>query len=525
MAYADRISPLVGEYVYNQLLDNRARLPTGLDVDQISTWVQTAIEDNAPDAVALGDLLPDFEEVYARFQQVLREYDSWEDISMAGTGNMLVSVMAAAVNLLQVAVIRSAQETHRDTQKLPNSIYALARTLGNRILRRRPAEVEVTLTNDDDSEIQFIPAYSQFTIGNQKFFNRDVIVFNEGVTELEAVMLYEGIVNTEAFSSTGEQYQRIEIGRRDFTTSDSDIVVTVNGVNYDRKTDGIWKYGKVEAFSDFTTPRGMSELIFGNGINGIIPPVNETISVTWVRTVGAEANSVLTDLSVSCNDNSNIGGITTTAIENGDNQREAEHYRLVGPYGFASRGVGVGHDDMEAIALDYQSVGDCKVRGQRRINPNDNSLMCMIFITMLPIDGSVWNETQWGRFEDYMQEKSVLNFILNREDPVRVDIHLNADIYCVPNSNLLSVKTELISNLLEYFAIRRGSLGRSVYRSDIDGILKGKGEIATKITHFKLNSPGVDLAIQPLHFAMLSAENITLNMHYGERAFAGSKMS
>lgn len=525
MAYADRISPLIGDYIYEQLLDNRARLPTGIDAEQIATWVQTAIEDNAPEAVSLGDMLPDFEEVYARFQQELRNYDSWEDISMAGTGNMLISVMAAAVNFLQVATIRSAQETHRDTQKLPNSIYALARSLGNRILRRRPAEVTCNLTNDDDSEIQFVPAYSQFTIGNQKFFNRDVIVFNEGVAELEDITLYEGIVNTETFTSTGQRYQRIEIGRRDFTASDSDIVVTVGGVDYERKTDGIWKYGKNEIFSDFTTPRGMAELIFGNGINGLIPPINETISVTWVRTVGEEANSVLTDLDVSCNDNSNIGGITTSTIQNGDNQREAEHYRLVGPYGFASRGVGVGHDDMESIALEYQSVGDCIVRGQRRINPADNALMCMIFITMLPRDGSVWNETQWQRFEDYMQEKSVLNFILNREDPVRVDLFINADVYCVPNTNLLSVKTELISNLLEYFSIRRGSLGRSVYKSDIAGILKGKGEIATKITHFKLNSPGVDLTIQSLHFAMLSAENITLNMHYGERAFAGSKMS
>ena len=131
----------------------------------------------------LSAVKPDFELIREQLEAQLAQRPSWQDILTASTGQAMLDFMAAIGAYSQLSIERAAHETMIDTARLQSSILALARTYGVHILRKRPAEVTVNILNSDPSISVSIPAYTQFNLGTNLYFNRSAIVFNiEDVT-------------------------------------------------------------------------------------------------------------------------------------------------------------------------------------------------------------------------------------------------------------------------------------------------------------------------------------------------------
>lgn len=515
MSYYDRVSGPIAAFLHSQLSNSGVSLGN-ITEDTIAEWYRQYMEANAPTPVALEDVTPDFEEIFTALQMEVTKSDSWRDASVSSTGNLILSAIAGGVAYNQTAVVRAAQETMLDTARLPNSIFAIARMLGVRLLRKKSAAVRVTLNNSNLNAIHVIPPFTQWSVGRAKFFNRDQIVFNEGQAQQTNVVLYQGTVMEETFTSNGKIHQRYEVGLANFTTSDEDLECFVDGEPWVNVQDGLWRYPKQKVYIDLTTAKGAAEIIFGNGVYGDVPPQGAEMKFVYARTDGAAGAFPTIGLSVKCLTNASITGITTTASLGGGDERDHEFYRVNAPTLFSGRGKAVTREQYKSLVLTYNDVIDCSVLGQQDIDPNDPKLFNLAHVSVLTASATPWSTDQWADFVKWLTARSMIGVHLVRKDPTPVILDVTATIYCKPNSNLQAIKNSVEKYLQESLKPQLGSIGRNVYRSDIYEILTTDEASAPYITHVKLATPTLDMTVNNSSYVKL--RNVNLTCVYGERS-------
>lgn len=511
--YFDKISDPFAAFLYDRMSLAGVDF-NGVTKDNIAQWFVDWQTSRAVAPIDLDATNPDFEEIFDKLQNEVSQYESWKDLSTSTTGVMILSMMAAGIVYNQVGIVRAAQETMLDTARLPNSIYAIARQLGVRLIRKRPVWVLCTLNNSDLLSAHIIPKYSQWTVGRYRFFNREQIVFSEGQAQQTGVILYQGSVSETEFVSTGGPNQRLEIGLDDFSTSDDDVEVYVNDAQWKKVSDGLWRYPLQNVFSDTTTAKGASEIFFGDGDYGNVPPPNSTISVVHVRTEGLSGALTQIGLAVRCLTNGAITGLTESATQGGGDPRDPEFYRRNAPTLYSNREKAVTKADYRALVLTYEDVVDCVVQGQQDIDPSDPTHYNLAYISVLP--ETPWSNMQWTTFMRWIEDRSIIGVKLIRKDPTPVVMDVTATVYCTKDSNLTSIKAALEAHLTEALKPAYGSIGKNVYKSDIYEILQAEPTTLNNVTHVVMSKPVNDLII-PTH-GYVKLRTININCVYGERA-------
>ena len=188
----------------------------------------------------LSDTSPDFESLVLQLQLFLDSKGTWSDVLPSSLGQTLIEMMAAVGAFNQFAIESALREAFLTTAKRQSSVYAVARMLGVRLVRKSPASVSVNLQRGDSTVQKVIPKFTQFTINNKKFFNRDNIVFPAGViavgkahiydSTVPDVLLYEGEVKTKSYSSDTTQFREIYLEENGFNVSDEDVQVKITNV-------------------------------------------------------------------------------------------------------------------------------------------------------------------------------------------------------------------------------------------------------------------------------------------------------
>lgn len=465
--------------------------------------------------IDLSEVKPNFEDIVQKLQTELQTKTTWKDTITAATGQTLIEFMAAVTSYNQLGILRAAQESVLDTAILADSILSIARMFGVHIQRKIPAQVTVTLNNSDPLNIYTIPIYSQFKINNVFFFNREPIIFNVGIASINQITLYQGEVYVQQYTSDGSIFQTFEFGPEDFTLSDNDLICYVNINEYKKITDGLWNYGPGERiFYENTLPSGNVEIIFGNNIFGRIPSINQIIEFTYVRTIGDKGNSATSGYSVLIDDFSNITGVTDTAITGGETHKDHIFYKHLAPNLFAANKRAVTKNDYKAIGLTYPSVIDIDFRGQAELDPTNKEFMNLIKVTVLT--ETLWNDTEWNTFIEWISSQSVYQVVFYRLDPEEIEIDITAEIYCYNNADLTSISSKIRTNLQALLTKRLNCLGYSIYLSDLHKTIKNSDD---NINYVRILTPYSDYELNPNQYIIV--DTITLTMNYGTRKDSG----
>jgi hypothetical protein len=322
-----RIPQLAGS-----LLANILSAPNGVQVtisqQDIMGWLQAYSEVVATQPISLNMVRPDYEGIKQQLQAVLATSDSWADLIQAGVGETLLEFVATIGTYAQLSIQRSLQESFLGTAKLQSSIYSATRMLGVHIDRNSPASVNVDLSCNSNIGTFIIPRYSQFSVNGVSFFNQDIIVFNSATSgTVVSVILYQGTIEIDAFTSNGSFYQRYEVGNADFAISNTNIVVfDQNYKEYDRYTGGMWDLtGNQYVFFENTTPNGNVELIFGNDVYGRSPSQSDTLNVVYANTLGAAGANISIGASVSINSLNDVvtERVRANSVANAENLRQS----------------------------------------------------------------------------------------------------------------------------------------------------------------------------------------------------------
>ena len=413
----------------------------------------------------------------------------------------------------QYSIGAAVNETTFDNAHLPESIYTNSRFLGIRISRRTPAYCQVVLQNNDlNTEFIEIPEFTQFIINNKKYFNRERIVFNLSTIQQEAY-LYQGEIKTATFTSDGSTYQTYELEEKDpWSISDVDIICDIDGIRYTRSTDPVFQFTSSDTkFFENSLPNGNVECKFGNGVYGLIPQANSEIVFTYAVTEGSNGNNTLTNLDVKCPDFTSIVGETITNAIDGGDEEDLLFYKELGPESGASNGRGITREDFKPLVIKYPGVIDCQVYGQAEIAPNDKKWMNVIGLMLLT--DSSFNSQSFKGLVKYLKGKSIYGFQFKWYKPEKVNVEINVKLYLHTNANLTVCRDQVVSALEKLTELKIGSLGRSLYGSDIENTILST--IPNDIDYIDKTIPLINYVINKNQYINITAINV--EAEYSER--------
>lgn len=490
----------------------------GINATALSTLIQTKIRDILPVVISLSKARPDFESALVQLMNEVERNGIWSDADMSSTGMMVLRAIATDIDYGQFAISRALQEAYLPTAQSANSVYLAARTLGERLIRNKPARVEATMSRLDNAVYYEAAAYHQFLINDSMFFNRDPIIFLQNQNET-TVVFHQGRVRTTTITSSGLPYQTIEVGSETWNLSDEDIRVKVDGIEWRKVDDPLWNYGPRDTvYYETTLQNGNIEIRFGNGITGASPAINIPIEVLWVETAGADGNSVATGQKVSPyqaeTDIAEVVGTTTTPITDGENHKDMTFYRLFASNRRAAQKRAVRRSDYRAHAVEFPGVIDARFRGQAELNPKKPSWTNIIGATLLT--DPAMSSAQWTRFTQFMAQRGIYQTKILRMDPQVIPYSISARIFCRPEANLAQVEATLRKQVTDAMRPQYNSLGYSRYLSDFDKALRGKGPISELIEYIELDAPTADVVVQDA-YQWCKLTSLTLTMNYTRR--------
>lgn len=439
---------------------------------------------------SLSSTVADFDAIRQQLIDTLTTYQSAKTAISAQTMTMLLEWVAGGTAYNQLAVERAVQELRRDDASDPLTIYKMARTLGVPILRYRPGVVTVLFTNPTPATPVSIPAYSQFVINGVTFVNTAAIAFAAGVATL-TVTLTEGTRIDQSFTASGQPYQVITLGAG-FNLSNDLLLLSVNGVAYQRVTNGLWNYGPTDlVFNDSTTPSGGIQITLGSGINGVQPTAGATLAVTAFQVAGASTNTTATGLPVVVSavagggSSGGVTGVTTTAITGAENDRSIDYYRFAIPQIFAAAQRCVRRSDF-TLLTQYPQVQEVRAVGEADVARGDyrwNTTVGVVVRTAV-----AFTQAQKDAFVAYAQSTfTVYGFNLIWIDPEAVLVRPIIELVVDPLYDSGAVIASVQYNINSFYANRRTTpiLGKVWYPGSLSTLITS----VPGVVDFDMSSP------------------------------------
>lgn len=471
--------------------------------------------------IGLADLNVDFEAIKASISSTLAATAPWKDDVTAAVGQSLVNAFATAITYNVYNIVRCAGEAMLPTATLESSVFAATRHLGVRIARNTPAECQASLTYTGTSFPVTIPAYTQFYCGDIYLFNRDDIVITE-TDSASSVNLYEGEVSSVDFQGTGLAYQSYTFGNSSNTLSDTDVVVSVDSIDWSKTTTegfyhtGLWTYSASDkVYVDDTSPDGNIEISFGNGTFGAIPALGSDINITYVITSGSSGNSVITGNTITCN---LVDGLSGTALNNltgGADSLSIMDYKNLSPGRYSAKNGAVTNSQYNALVASYAGVVDGYVIFQQDYAPDDITQSMKARVVLLT--SSTWSATQNAQFLTWLKTNGIANmqYTLIPANPVTMNITVT--IGCYPQSNLTSIEGLSKSAIINLFQVQEGVLGYSRYLSDIEKCIQ---EVSSDIDYIVFSSDTQSQIITDKS-QYVTLGTLTVNTEYSSRIIGG----
>lgn len=492
--------------------------------DTAATW----LAGQANESVPLAANKPEFQQLLVQFQYALETSGAWSDANTAATGRTILRFMAAGVDRAIQAAERTLQERHHYTAKLPSAIKASTLSLGVRLRRRTPANVKVSLYRDGLSSLQ-LPKYTSFVINGHRYFNRETIFFAADIADEVQATLYQGTVSRDTYLASGAAYARFEIGNSDWTLSDEDIVLKVDGVEWSRELQGLVTAGPLDRkFAEKTLPNGNVEIMTGSGTYGVLPSASSTLEITYVSTLGAQVSNNATDLPVRCVDVAGVLGATVSVISGGIDPETATFYKINAPAMAARNARAVRRVDYDTSALEFSGakILDARFLGQEEIDPTRKAYTNVLQVALLTaksLTGAPVNSSEWAAFVRYMKGEGIGNVEMYRTDPTAVDISLEMEVGCLPETDLDKIKSALIALYRSFYGPRRGALGRKFLVQDLTALYKDANlfdeNLAARINYIKpaVSTPE-EITVDRLEWLRLDA--LEINPVYTSRDYS-----
>lgn len=426
----------------------------------------------ADTTLVLSNLTADVDEFVQQFQAYLQNNPTWVGNLTTQTSETLVELISSIGVFAQTRITREYEDAFSETAQSDDAILSATQMQGLRIARFLPAGVTATLNSPVSVTL---PPLTQFTSSGAYFFNRDQLTILSGVPL--ATTLFEGQIASYSMPGLGTDRQTFVSSEGDFTISDQDVIVQVNGTIIPKAYGNLWNFDGLPGYVDQTMSDGRLLLVFGNsgGVNqqfgtlqqfGTIPQINDSVIVSYPVTQGANGNNLTTlNKTVSVAGFSQINGTITSNPTGGSNDKPIVAYKNISSGGFGTYQSGVTKSQYTAIVGVFPGIVDAVTQAQREINPR--ALEWMNIIRVSGLTTSPWTQAQQTEFTDYCQTVTMYSTYFLWQDPIAVPRTVTLNIFVFNSAIPSQVQTNSITAVTNLFAPRPGLLMTNFYVSDL----------------------------------------------------------
>ena len=297
----------------------------------------------------------------------------WTDRSNADFMMALIDIWSYSADVLHYYIDRAAGESFLTTATQRDSVLALANLYDYYPNWRTPANVTVTFTNTLSSAVT-IPSgtslYATVNSTNYYFYTNSAVTAASASTV--SVSCTQGVqkTNQTVSLSNGSGTSNGTAGQT-FTLRDTNIAPSTISVTVGEGSGGsavFWRYDNQfvtstaadSTFSVYVTADNYAQVLFGNGVNGRIPPSGAVILSSYTVCDGASGNvpsGTITNLTTP------IAGISVTNATSAYGGTDAETIDSIKanlPAVFRTQGRAVSLTDYEDLAKKYQGVSRAK---------------------------------------------------------------------------------------------------------------------------------------------------------------------
>ena len=226
----------------------------------------------------------------------------WSGNDASDFMSTLIDLWAYNADIMHYYIDRASTEAFLSTATQRESVLAMANLYGYTPNYMRSSTATLTLTNSGAASVAIAENTPFVSTGGLYFFNETAttisalstttVVVRQGVKySNEAVISDADVTLTK---SNGNASQRFNIYRQS-VDAESVVVNVAEGSFGEIKTwtrvNSVIPYGPDDSvFSVTVTSSGVTQIVFGNGINGRIPPINSPITVTYIQSAGSIGN-------------------------------------------------------------------------------------------------------------------------------------------------------------------------------------------------------------------------------------------
>lgn len=467
---------------------------------------------------------------------ILNKFDSnyvWSDKDKSRLSIFMVDALAGISEVNQTYIMFAIREAFIRKARRASSVLAGARFLGQTLNRRVGSSVTVTLRNGGLS-LKTIPAFSQFNVGNQFFYNTESM--NLAANESKKILLKQGTIRLKQFAlnTLDLDFPEIILGIPGFNVSMEDLMV------YSQHPAG----GPVVEYSEFestlfqaktnqaiyihsTTDSGDVSLVFGNGRFGRRLDNTHNLFVRYILTTGESGNISNSGVRVRYATDDSITGATDEPSTGGSEPQDPDILKMYSPYVHESRGDLIRHKHWVGNIGSYADVADVVVQSQRDIDPGDREWMNVVRVCILPKSTSSWGggnpnprSAQWMKFLAWVEDKKPKHLIIQTYNPEKIPTDIVIEAYIFKDQQRGEWETKLNQAVLDFFARKPGMLGRKLEPSDLDDLCKyepGSTRIRREgLDYIRVLSP--DRPIEPRsNLEYVTPRTVSINVKYSER--------
>jgi hypothetical protein len=309
-----------------------------------------------------------------------------------------------------------------------------------------------------------LPAFTQLQGAGSYWFTTEAIVLQAG--NPITVTLKQGYVVDHTIKGIGLDYQTYITPESQFSVSDTDVYVFINGNQIQRVTTGNWKLKNTPGFLDWTLPEGRLMIQFGTSAYGSAPSQNDDVRIVYAVTSGADANSLVTMTKILTV--TGFPGVSVTVQTNpstGINEPGILLYKTVAAPNFGSFGSSVTKSQYISTILQYPGVVDTLTFAQREVDPGNLQWMNLIHVYLLT--SAPWNIGQQQAFTEWLQSQTMFSprFVLKDPTPVVSDVTVN--LYCFNWATPSQCQADATAAIQNLFALTTGIIGKDITIWDI----------------------------------------------------------
>lgn len=427
----------------------------------------------------VGYLVRSYEQAKAsiltRFQSLIPEI---RDHSESNIFVKMITIWCGLSEVHHLYIDNAARETFLATVRLfKNAIY-LANLVGYRIKGASAVSVEVIffINAPAPSPILIPGGTSVTTSNNLKFMTiEDVTIPTNGKEVRVVAKQWDYTEEEELGTSTGLPSQKITLGTN---VVDAQIHIKVGSVSYLFVDSFAYISKNGENFTTTVDEDGKVVILFGDGVNGKIPPVDGVITASYYTTLGEVGNISENSINFVSSAVTVPSGITLSVknIERGSGGSPTEGLTQL------KKNIPIALKTQDRAVTDYDYNNIAKlVPGVAKAKAQYNKQK-VVDIYIAPTGGGVATSDLRNAVFTYLESRSMNTIINNIKSAGEVRIGLEIALKVRPNYGNLATANEVRQNLADFLSVENQEIKGKIELSDLYYIIEDvEGTKSSKI--------------------------------------------